>query len=191
MQLPAITTRQIENLREQGRLGRPQWGDRETRIPVERYVSEPVWRKEIDALFRPLPLVAAHSSELAPGQVLAHDGYGVPILLARDSQGTVRAFLNVCRHRGMRLVEPAQASGQRTSVVCPYHGWTYGLDGRLRHMLHAEAFDACPAGMRDLAQLPCVEAHGLIWVVPGGHGEIDVDEFLAGLGTELPFYEID
>jgi len=91
----------------------------------------------------------------------------------------------------MRLVEPAQASGQRTSVVCPYHGWTYGLDGRLRHMLHAEAFDACPAGMRDLAQLPCVEAHGLIWVVPGGHGEIDVDEFLGGLGTELPFYEID
>jgi phenylpropionate dioxygenase-like ring-hydroxylating dioxygenase large terminal subunit len=115
----------------------------------------------------------------------------VPILLARDNDGVLRAFLNVCRHRGMRLVEPAAAAQARASVVCPYHGWTYRLDGGLRHMPHAQAFDPCPAGARDLVPLPCAERHGLVWVVPAADGAMDLDAFLAGLDGELPFYEIE
>ena len=189
MTLPAATARQVERVRQQCRDGRPQWGDSETHIPVERYFSPGIWQGEIDRLFRPLPLIAAHASELAPGQVLAHDDYGVPLLLMRDTEGTVRAFLNVCRHRGMRLVQ-AGAAQQRQSVVCPYHGWTYWLDGQFRHMLHAEAFDACPDGGRKLVALPCAERHGLIWVVPGGGDDIDIERFLDGLDEELSFYEI-
>jgi len=114
----------------------------------------------------------------------------VPMLLVRDAEGVLRAFLNVCRHRGMRLVENTGAAQARASVVCPYHGWTYKHDGRLRHMLHPEAFDPCPAGERDLVALPCAERHGLVWVVPDAKGVIDLDAFLGGLNDELPFYEI-
>ena len=190
MDLPAATAAQLECLRAQLLREKPQWGDRETHIPVGRYFDEAIWRAEIAALFRPLPLVAAHSSELGNGQVLAHDGYGVPMLLSRDGEGTVRAFLNVCRHRGMRLVDSTGCAQSRGSVVCPYHGWTYKLDGRLRHMLHAEAFDDCAAGGRDLVALPCVERHGLVWVVPDPRGNIDLPAFLQGLDDELPFYDI-
>ena len=190
MPLPAAVADQLERIRTQCREQRAQWGDRETRIPVERYYSEVVWQAEVQHLFRRLPLVAAHSSELAPGQVIAHDSYGVPMLLTRDASGEARAFLNVCRHRGMRLVEAGADAQSRPSIVCPYHGWTYRLDGELRHMLHAEAFDACPAGERNLVALPCAERHGLIWVVPATDAAIDLDAFLGGLNGELPFYAI-
>jgi phenylpropionate dioxygenase-like ring-hydroxylating dioxygenase large terminal subunit len=191
MTLPSSIAAQFTRIGEQILRKQPQWGDRESHIPVERYFSASIWQAEIERLFRPLPLIAAHSSEIARGQVLAHDGYGVPLLLARDDEGTLRAFLNVCRHRGMRLVESSESACKRASVVCPYHGWTYKLDGALRHMPHAQAFDACPQGGRDLVALPCAERHGVVWIVPSASGAIDLDEFLGGLTGELPFYEIE
>lgn len=188
--MPPATTAQLAHLRQQIASGQPQWGTEQSQIPVQRYVSPEVWQAEIKHLFRPLPLIAAHSSELRAGQVLAHDAYGVPLLLTRSTAGEVRCFLNVCRHRGMRLVEASGAAQPAASVVCPYHGWTYRLDGQLRHMLHATAFDACAPGERDLVALPCAERHGLIWVVPSVDGQMDLDAFLGGLNDELPFYEI-
>ena len=55
---------------------------------------------------------------------------------------------------------------RQASIVCPYHGWTYRLEGALRHRLHAEAFDACDASAESLVALPAEERHGLLWVVP-------------------------
>lgn len=188
--MPPSLQSQLASLRTQAATQQPLWGDRTSRIPVERYVSPAVHAAEVEALFRPLPLVAAHASELGPGQVLAHAACGVPLLLARDPDGTVRAFLNVCRHRGMRLVDAGPAR-PKASVVCPYHGWTYLLDGRLRHMLHAEGFDACPPGERDLVALPCVERHGLVWVVPQPGAAPDLPAWLGGLDDELAFFGID
>lgn len=188
--MPASLQRQLASLRAQLAARQPLWGDRTSRIPAERYFSPAVHAAEVEALFRPLPVIAAHASELAPGQVLAHDACGVPLLLARDAGGAVRAFLNVCRHRGMRLVDAGPAQ-PKASVVCPYHGWTYRLDGRLRHMLHAEGFDACPAGERDLVALPCAERHGLVWVVPRPGAALDLPAWLGDLDDELAFFGID
>lgn len=188
--LPPLATAQIEDIRQQVQSGKPHWGDAECRIPVERYFSREQWQAEIDTLFRRYPLIVAHSSEIKPGQVMAHDSYGVPLLLSRDPQGTLRCFLNVCRHRGMRLVEGTQPQ-DKPSVVCPYHGWTYKLNGEFRHMLHPESFDACPAGARDLAALPCEERHGLVWVVPTVGGTLDLDQYLGALNAEMPFFELD
>ena len=190
MTLPASTAAQLESIRSQLAAKSPRWGDGETHIPVERYFDPAIWQAEIRGLFRALPLVAAHSSEIATGQVLACDTFDVPVLIARDAEGVVRAFLNVCRHRGMRLVDAGDSAHSRASVVCPYHGWSYRLDGRLRHMLHAEAFDACPAGARDLVQLPCEERHGLVWVVPDAHAKIDLPAFLGSLDAELAFCDL-
>ena len=194
LSLPAVTATLLERLRVQLAGGRPDWKDSgapEAHIPVGRYFSPEVWQAELHGLFRPLPLIAAHSSELAPGQVLAHDGFDVPLLLSRDADGRVRCFLNVCRHRGMRLVQAAEGADTRNSVVCPYHGWTYRLDGQLRHMLHADSFDSCPKGARDLVPVPCAERHGLIFLVYDAGGSIDLDGFLEGLDAELPFFGID
>jgi len=195
MTLTSLLASQLERLRAQILSGRAEWQDTSdpvTHIPVANYTSADIRDAEIERLFRPLPLIAAHASELAAGQVMAHDDYGVPMLLARDADGVFRAFLNVCRHRGMRLVDASGVAQARASVVCPYHGWTYKLDGALRHRLHAEAFDrSCGAGAEDLVALPCEERHGLLWVVPTPGAAIDVAAHLRGLDAELPFFGIE
>ncbi|MBV8667188.1 MAG: Rieske 2Fe-2S domain-containing protein [Burkholderiaceae bacterium] len=192
--MPPLTAAMMQSIRKLAAEKKPAFGEGESHIPVEHYFSHEQWNAEIAALFRKLPLIVAHSSELLPGQVMAHDGYGLPLLLSRDKDDTLRCFLNVCRHRGMRLVDAA-APLSKASVVCPYHGWTYKLDGELRHMPHAEAFSPCPTGERNLTALPCAERFGLIWVVPDPQGMIDLDAYLdaylGALNTEMPWYEID
>ena len=194
---PAATQRMLDELRAQllapahavqHRSGTTA-GDTapEHHIAAERYFDAAIHAAEVQTLFRGRPLIVAHASELAAGQVMAHDGYGLPLLIARDAQGAVRCFLNVCRHRGMRLLEDGAGACDRSSLVCRYHGWTYRLDGTLRHMPHAETFDACAEGARDLVALPCVERHGLIWVLPQRDASLDLEGFLQGLGSELDF----
>jgi phenylpropionate dioxygenase-like ring-hydroxylating dioxygenase large terminal subunit len=195
MPLTPLLAAQLERIRTQLRERRPEWqASREavTRIPVERYTSAALRDAEIERLFRPLPLIVGHASELGRGQVMANDDYGVPMLLTRDASGRCAAFLNVCRHRGMRLVDEAGKAEARGSVVCPYHGWTYRLDGVLRHRLHTDAFDAdCGADGENLVPLPCEERHGLLWVVPTSGASIDVAAHLCGLDAELPFFGIE
>jgi phenylpropionate dioxygenase-like ring-hydroxylating dioxygenase large terminal subunit len=194
MSLPQHVASQLQRIRDQLAAGRLEWQDSGipvARIPVENYCSDEVRAREIERLFRPLPLIVGHASELPRGHVLAHDEYGVPMLLARDAEGRFRAFLNVCRHRGMRLVDAGAPAAAKASVVCPYHGWTYRLDGALRHRLHAESFDRCDARDENLVALPAEERAGLLWVVPTPGASIDVAAFLGGLDGELPFYDIE
>ena len=194
MDLPPRTAAQLERIRAQIATGRADWqrnGAPMARIPVENYVAAEVRSAEIEALFRPLPLIVGHANELKPAHVLAHDDYGLPLLLSRDADGRFRAFFNVCRHRGMRLVESGDEAQARTAIVCPYHGWTYRLDGSLRHRLHAESFDACSAADESLVELPAEERHGLLWVVPTAGAAIDVAAWLGDFDAELPFFAID
>ena len=194
MNLPPHLASQLERIRAQVLAGRLEWQDSaapNARIPVENYTGAAVREAEIAQLFRPLPLIAGHACELPAGHVLANDDYGVPMLLTRDAGGRFRAFLNVCRHRGMRLVEASESAQPRPSIVCPYHGWTYRLEGALRHRLHAETFDACAAGENDLVALPAEERHGLLWVVPTPGAAIDVAAHLGALDAEMPFFGIE
>lgn len=193
MTLPSHTASQLERIRAQIAAGHLEWQNDTApvaRIPVENYFSDAVRDAEIAWLFRALPLIVGHAGELAPGHVVAHDEYGVPMLLTRDADGRFRAFLNVCRHRGMRLVAAGVPATPKASIVCPYHGWTYRLEGSLRHRLHGEAFDACDASAESLVALPAEERHGLLWVVPRPGATIDVAAHLDGLDDELPFYGI-
>jgi phenylpropionate dioxygenase-like ring-hydroxylating dioxygenase large terminal subunit len=91
----------------------------------------------------------------------------------------------------MRLVPATAQAEPRASIVCPYHGWAYRLDGALRHRLHGEAFDACPAAGTDLVALPAEERHGLLWVLPTAGASLDVGAWLSGLDGELPFFGVD
>ena len=192
--MEASTAALLDNVRAQLAGGRAEWETSqlaEAHIPVERYFDPAIWRAEVQALFRSLPLIVAHSSELAPGHVMTHDAYGVPLLLGRDADGTLSCMLNVCRHRGMRLVDNAAQARPAASLVCPYHGWTYRLDGALRHLPHASAFDTFAPGARALVALPCTERHGLIWVLPEANATLDLDSYLGGLNAELQYLGID
>jgi nitrite reductase/ring-hydroxylating ferredoxin subunit len=92
--------------------------------------------------------------------------------VVRQNDGGVRAFANVCRHRGAR-VEFAE-SGCKRVFSCPYHNWAYGRDGALRGMPHAEGFDGMDRSAYGLVEFPCEVRHGLVWVVPTAGADLDI-----------------
>jgi nitrite reductase/ring-hydroxylating ferredoxin subunit len=161
-------------------------------LPVDVYTSAERQRREVEQLFRRSALVAGMSCELArPGDHKSIDLAGVPVIVSRDADGAARAFLNVCRHRGAKVVEDSHATSKR--FVCPYHGWVYDGAGRLCNLAGAdEAFEGMDSQKRGLVPLPVTERHGLIWVVPDADaGPIDLDELLGPLGPDLAGWRLD
>jgi nitrite reductase/ring-hydroxylating ferredoxin subunit len=117
-------------------------------------------------LFHAMPVVLGPSAMLPePGSALTHDGFGAPLLLLRDRGGALRIFLNACRHRGTRLLD-APVPEKAPAIVCPYHAWAYGLDGRLKGVPRAETFPGVDTGTMGLVPVPAAEAGGLIWAAP-------------------------
>ena len=99
-------------------------------IPFDWYSDPAVLRLERERIFRRTWQYAGRADQVAePGAFFTCDLAGVPIVVVRDEEGGLRAFLNVCRHRGSLVCE---GEGKRASLQCPYHAWTYGLDGSLR-----------------------------------------------------------
>ena len=133
-------------------------------IPVAHYRCPERFAQERQLLRQHPQAVAASSDVPQPGSWLSLTRMGSPLLLVRQTDGSLRAFLNVCRHRGARVVAEG-AGDQARSFSCPYHAWTYQADGALRGVPQAEGFgDLCQedSGLRRLA---CHEAAGLVWVV--------------------------
>jgi Rieske 2Fe-2S family protein len=99
------------------------------------YLSDEVWATERDRIwFRQWVLVGRDHDLPEPGDRVVVDVAGESIVVVRDDDGTLRGFFNVCRHRGAQLVDPnGPACGSfGAAIQCPYHAWTYGLDGALR-----------------------------------------------------------
>src|SRR3954447_23628339 len=94
------------------------------------YLEPEIVRLEQEAIFERTWQLAGHVSDLSePGSYLTTDVVDQPILVVRDHDGEVRAFRNVCRHRGSRLLSGSGQCGK--AIRCLYHGWTYKLDGTL------------------------------------------------------------
>jgi Rieske 2Fe-2S family protein len=141
--------------------------------------------REQAALFDTLPFIAAHTSQLPEkGSFLTHDHGDRPLLLVRGRDGEVRTFINACRHRGVRLVD-GETEGRRTTFTCPYHNWTYGLEGELRHVPLPESFKDLDTSCRGLKAMKTEERHGLVWVWPDPAGGPDLDHALGGLGADF------
>ena len=163
--------------------------DAVTASPVSRYTCPDRFARERDALFRRLPAIVAHTGELAePDGFLTRRYCGLPLLLTRDDEGAVHAFLNVCRHRGTRLVD--EAGGCRRRFVCPYHGWTFHNRGALEAITHGGAgFPGIDRGALGLKRLGCAEAHGWIWVAAGTDDPPDAEGFLDGLAPDFAWLD--
>lgn len=155
------------------------------RSPVQHYTSQERFDLERAHIFRRLPMIAAHTSEMSePGAFVRREVAGVPILLTRDKAGQVNAFLNACRHRGTRLVD--EEAGCKHRFTCPYHAWTYANTGDL---LAAPHFDQGFTGLEKrelgLTKIHCQERFGFIWVTADPDGETDLDDFMGDLAGEL------
>jgi phenylpropionate dioxygenase-like ring-hydroxylating dioxygenase large terminal subunit len=149
------------------------------RVPSAHYVDADRWAREMELVFRRLPLVLAFSAELREaGDYRSMIVADVPILLTRGSDGAVRAFSNVCRHRGA-VVAP-EGSGNATRFVCPYHGWSYDAKGSLRGIYNQKDFGEIDKACHGLAPLPVYERAGLIWGALTPKCSIDFDRFLGG-----------
>jgi phenylpropionate dioxygenase-like ring-hydroxylating dioxygenase large terminal subunit len=111
-------------------------------LPPRYYTDPEVYKLEEERIFRKQWMFVGREDEVAqPGDYLTIDIAGTPLIIVRDQQGTIRALSGSCLHRYMPVVE---GSGNRTSFQCPYHLWTYGLDGQLigaPEMEHATGFD--------------------------------------------------
>lgn len=154
-------------------------------IPASAYTDQSLFERELEQLFLGRPLIIGHETQLAePGDSLVFDWLGLPLITMRDKQGEIGTFMNVCRHRGMRLVQDEGQTSLR-SLVCPYHQWTYGLDGELRNIPRAESFTDLDTSKLGLVRLPTEVRHGLIWVQATRDADMDLDKHLAGLGRDL------
>jgi len=113
-------------------------------LPREYYLSPEIFAEEIERLFARQWTCVGRVSRLAqPGDYFLADVAGESLIVVRDRQGALHALFNVCRHRGTRLcTEPAGRFSE--TIQCPYHAWTYAIDGRLigaPHMQDVEDFD--------------------------------------------------
>jgi phenylpropionate dioxygenase-like ring-hydroxylating dioxygenase large terminal subunit len=133
------------------------------REPVENYVNPIRFTAELETL-RSYPSVYLPSAAIPnAGDHAERVSLGVPLFAIRDRDGRARVFRNACRHRGMALVE---GQGCAHALVCPYHGWTYRLDGSLSHVPHAEAFPGLDMPTRGLVEVDSREVDGLIVIGP-------------------------
>src|SRR6185503_4234264 len=137
-------------------------GEELWREPVENYRSKQRFDAEMQRVLRRSYTAFCPSAALPEaGSFIARDALGTPVVAVRGRDGVVRAFQNVCRHRGMRI---AADSGCVNAFVCPYHGWTYELDGKLRHIPHAEGFPGLDKSHHGLAPLHVAERLGLVFI---------------------------
>jgi len=141
-------------------LGETQWHE-----PVSSYYEQARFEREL-ALLRQRPVVFCPSNALPDtGSYIARNAARTPLLVARGQDGKVRAFINACRHRGMQV---AAGQGCSRAFSCPYHGWTYNLDGTLKGVPGKAAFPDLDMAADGLVEVSAVEKGGLVYVMQQG-----------------------
>ncbi len=164
--------------------GTAESAPQQLRVDVSEYIDPALWEQEVEHFYKRMPIVAGMSCELPqPGTYMALDIVDVPVLLVRGQDNVLRAFLNVCRHRGSPVV--AAGCGEAKRFSCLYHGWTYDQTGRLVGVSEEQTFGKVDRGAHGLTALPCGERAGLIFVGLTPGTPFDLDAHLAGVDKHL------
>lgn len=153
-------------------------------IPASVYSDPERLAAERREMFLKLPMLAGLTADMPkPGDTMLFDAAGPAILVTRGKDGKVNAFLNKCMHRGARLVSEC---GPKKRLTCPFHSWTYDVEGQLVAIPGQEAFEGVDRSQRNLTRVPVIEWHGLIFVkAHAGEEEIDIEAFLGPLADEI------
>ena len=151
--------------------GTTDLGDTIWKEPVENYYSLERFNAEI-ALLRKLPIPYCPSAALPQnGSYIARNASKTPLLVVRGEDGEVRAFINACRHRGMQV---ANGSGcKKKAFVCPYHAWTYSLEGKLKRIPGEDGFPDLNKDDHGLVEVSAIEKGGIVYVQQDG--QIDIN----------------
>lgn len=132
-------------------------------ITGDRYWSKDFAAREWKHMWQKVWHVGGRTSQLEePGDFITHEFMHESILMVKQEDGSIRAFFNVCMHRGNRLVNTAEG-GVATHFICPYHNWKYALDGKLDQVQDPEDFDVNPCGKLRLKELPCDTWGGFVF----------------------------
>jgi phenylpropionate dioxygenase-like ring-hydroxylating dioxygenase large terminal subunit len=168
-------------------------------IDTQRYISKERLANEKDKIYKSFPIVTGPAAQLKnTGDYFLYDLLDIPIIIIKGKDGNIRAFLNMCRHRGVRLVE--EAEGQiRRNIICPYHAWSYDTQGCLKGVFHPQGFKEVNSDSHSLIELDCWVRLGMVFVVPNPNlkGKIEIDKWLKevysltegfDLGELYPYY---
>jgi phenylpropionate dioxygenase-like ring-hydroxylating dioxygenase large terminal subunit len=154
------------------------------RIPAQHYLSEERAKLEKEKIFRRVPLMLAASCELPnPGDYKSIEAAGVPVLIVRGADRTVRAFVNSCSHRGAQII--TETCGNARRFTCPYHAWAFDLEGKLAGVFQEKDFGKLDRATHGLITLPSLERAGLIWVILDRHSKLSIENFLCGYDEML------
>jgi phenylpropionate dioxygenase-like ring-hydroxylating dioxygenase large terminal subunit len=158
-------------------------------MPSARYFDPEFYALEMEHVFKKTWLSAAHISELPkPGSYKLFEQFGLSIIISRGTDDVVRAFRNVCRHRGAALVtEPA---GTARRFVCPYHAWGYSSEGKLVSVPEAHNFACLDKADRPLLQVRCETWRGFIFINLDDNAD-PLDAFMAPLTKQIADFPLD
>lgn len=157
-------------------------------IDVAEYTNPEQFQREKTELFRNYPQFVGPSCVVPEaGDYFAFDDTGVPILIVRQGDGSLKAFVNICSHRGAPLNECDHGKAKNGRLFsCPYHGWTYDLEGKLIGVpFGKEGFDSIDRDALGLRPLDVQEKYGMIFVMPNPDKTFDIDQVLGGLQERL------
>ena len=164
--------------------------DRITTVPAVSYLDPDLWRREMDVIFKRVPLMLALSAELPePGSYKAMEAVGLPLLITRDKAGKAHVFFNVCSHRGAPIA--AEGHGKCSRFTCSYHAWSYSNDGRLLAVTDKEKFGEIDRSQRGLKELPCQERAGMIFAVLTPNAPLDVDTYYGKMLDDFEDAELE
>lgn len=157
-------------------------------LPGWCYHSPALLELEKQHVFREHWQIACHVSDLPePGNYLTMDVVGERALILRGQDGEVRAFHNICRHRGSRLVADDKGTC-RNALVCPFHGWVYNLDGTLRGAARPRSFPPLDKNDFALKALECEIWQGFVFVRFAPGPQPSVAELMKPFEQELSYY---
>lgn len=167
--------------------GTTDLGDSVWREPVSHYLSHERFEAECALIRRHLTPFCPSAALPEKGSYLARIAAGNPIIVTRGDDGEVSAFINACRHRGMQV---AAGNGCAKALSCPYHGWTYGLDGALKGVPGQSGFPDLDREQHALKSVSAMEQGGIVYVQQ--EGDIDPTQLTHALeyfASDQPMFD--